>query len=270
MYKVRLEDVGYCLRCECVVLDLFGRSTEPVIVITSPVVPSLPRVDCLEIEGRGYHTSIYAVRGIYSGGREGKSLVQWFRAMAGSPDLIPISGEVGRMYEANVDDVGYNLVAMYTPVREDGVEGGPVTAATEPIIVDPEVAKEVKLKVEAGAVKFEALRDCDRSTAVKAHRNQGLGNLERRVVDVNRKRVKVIKPGSRTSFASTEHRGTYAPPFHVEVFRGDQHQIKIVMDMKHEVDLMVQSRHIRDIFVLVIRAFSQQFNSTPLNLLLKM
>ncbi|CAK9872005.1 unnamed protein product [Sphagnum jensenii] len=270
MYKVRLEDVGYCLRCECIVLDLFGRSTEPVIVITSPVVPSFPRVDCLEIEGRGYHTSLYAVRGIYSGGREGKSLVQWFRAMAGSPDLIPISGEVGRMYEANVDDVAYNLVAMYTPVREDGVEGGPVTAATEPIIVDPEVAKEVKLKVEAGAVKFEALRDSDRLTPVKAHRNQGLGNLERRVVDVNRKRVKVIKPGSRTSFASTEHRGTYAPPFHVEVFRGDQQQIKIVMDMKHEVDIMVQSRHIRDIFVLVIRSFSQQFNSTPLNLLLKM
>ncbi|CAM6071507.1 unnamed protein product [Sphagnum tenellum] len=275
-YKVRTEDVGYCLRCECVVLDVFGRSAEPIVYITSPVVPGFPRLENLEIDGRGFHTSLYAVRGIYSGGREGKSLIQWFRAMAGSPDLIPISGEVGRMYEANVDDVGYTLVAMYTPVREDGVEGGPVTAATaEPIIVDPEVAKEVQLKLDAGSssVKFEALRDrlpLKTTTHRNNNKQQGFGILERRVVDVSRKRVKVIKPGSRTSFATTELRGTYAPPFHVEVLRSDQHRIKIVMDKENEVELMVQSRHLRDILVLVIRGFSHRFNSTPLNLLLKM
>lgn len=39
------------------------------------------------------------------------------------------------MYESNVDDVGYRLVAIYTPVREDGVEGVPVSASTEPITV---------------------------------------------------------------------------------------------------------------------------------------
>jgi hypothetical protein len=49
-------------------------------------------------------------------------------------DLI-FTGEVGRMYEANVDDVGYRLVAIYTPVREDGVEGQPVSVSTEPITV---------------------------------------------------------------------------------------------------------------------------------------
>lgn len=46
-----------------------------------------------------------------------------------------IVGETGRMYEANVDDVGYRLVAIYTPVREDGTEGCPVSASTEPITV---------------------------------------------------------------------------------------------------------------------------------------
>lgn len=39
------------------------------------------------------------------------------------------------MYEANVDDVGYRLVAIYTPVREDGMEGQPVSASTDPIAV---------------------------------------------------------------------------------------------------------------------------------------
>lgn len=45
------------------------------------------------------------------------------------------AGEIGRMYEANVDDVGYRLVAIYTPVREDGVEGQPISVSTEPIAV---------------------------------------------------------------------------------------------------------------------------------------
>lgn len=45
------------------------------------------------------------------------------------------AGEIGMMYEANVDDVGYRLVAIYTPLREDGVEGQPVSASTDPIAV---------------------------------------------------------------------------------------------------------------------------------------
>lgn len=268
-YKVRTEDIGYTICCECIVVDVFERLSSPVTVVSAAIAPGMPKVTKLEIEGQGYHTNVYAVRGFYFGGKEGQSTIQWFRAMAGSPDLIPIAGEVGRMYEANVDDVGYRLVAVYTPIREDGVEGAPVSSSTEPIAVDPEIAKEVKQKMELGVVKFEALRDRDRSP-LKVPQQQGLGSLERRVLDVNRKRVKVMKPGSKTSFPSTEIRGTYTPPFHMEVFRNDQHRFKIVIDSDNEVDLMVQSRHLRDVIVLVIRGLAQRFNSTPLNLLLKM
>lgn len=116
------------------------------------------------------------------------------------------------MYEANVDDVGYRLVAVYTPARDDGTQGSPTSASTEPIQVgewrqsllptlpssldvyssckwngsadsekemmnekkncewtagnlhlsgsfhyfaEPEVAREVKMKLEVGKVKFE-------------------------------------------------------------------------------------------------------------------
>ncbi|KAJ6965909.1 hypothetical protein NC652_003705 [Populus alba x Populus x berolinensis] len=214
----------------------------------------IPRIAKLEIEGSGFHTNLYAVRGVYSGGKEGKSRIQWLRSMVGSPDLISIPGEVGRMYEANVDDVGYRLVAIYTPVREDGVEGQPVSASTEATAVEPDVLKEVKQKLELGSVKFEILRE---------------GSLERRILEVNRKRVKVVKPGSKTSFPTTEIRGSYAPPFHVDLFRSDQHRVRIVVDGENEVDLMVNSRHLRDVIVLVIRGFAQRFNSTSLNSLLK-
>ncbi|KAL5577368.1 hypothetical protein UlMin_019067 [Ulmus minor] len=264
-YKLRLEDIGKCLRCECIVTDVFGRSSEPVYAETDPILPGIPKIDKLEIEGRGFHTNLYAVRGSYSGGKEGKSRIQWLRSMVGSPDLISIPGEVGRMYEANVDDVGYRLVAVYTPVREDGVEGLPVSASTDPIAVEPDVLKEVKQKLDLGSVKFETLCDKDRSPK----KVPAVSSLERRVLEVNRKRLKAVKPGSKTSFPTTDIRGTYAPPFHVELFRNDQHRLKIVVDSENEVDLMVQTRHLRDVVVLVIRGFAQRFNSTSLNSLLK-
>ncbi|PHT55656.1 hypothetical protein CQW23_04142 [Capsicum baccatum] len=195
-YRLRFEDIGRSLRCEC--------------IVSGQVIQCIPRMDKLEVDGRGFHTNLYAVRGVYSGGKEGKSKIQWLRSMVGSPDLISIPGETGRMYEANVDDVGYRLVVIYTPVREDGVEGRPVSASTDPIAIEPDVLKEVKQKLETGSVKFE-----------------------------------------------------------VELFRNDQHRLRIVVDSESEVDLLVQTRHLRDIVVLVIRGLAQRFNSTSLNSLLK-
>lgn len=43
-YKVRLEDVGRCLRCECIVTDVFGRSTKPVYAETATVLPGLLKI----------------------------------------------------------------------------------------------------------------------------------------------------------------------------------------------------------------------------------
>ncbi|KAL2604532.1 hypothetical protein AAZV13_09G072900 [Glycine max] len=264
-YKVQLEDIGHHLKCECIVTDVFGRSGEAVCIETTPILPGIPRIHKLEIEGMGFHTNLYAVRGIYSGGKEGKSRVQWLRSMVGSPDLISIPGETGRMYEANVDDVGYRLVAIYTPVREDGVEGQSISVSTEPIAVEPDVLKEVKQNLELGSVKFEVL--CDKDQTSK--KISSVGTYERRILEINRKRVKVVKPATKTSFPTTEIRGSYAPPFHVELFRNDQHRLRIVVDSEREADLMVHSRHIRDVIVLVIRGLAQRFNSTSLNSLLK-
>lgn len=264
-YKARLEDIGHCLRCECIVEDVFGRSSVPAYAETAPILPGIPKVNKLEIEGRGFHTNLYAVRGLYSGGKEGKSKIQWLRSMVGSPDLISLPGEIGRMFEANVDDVGYRLVAIYTPVREDGVEGQAVSASTEPIVVEPDVHREVKQKLDIGSVKFEVLCEKDRSFK----KDPIEGGLERRILEVNRKRIKVVKPGSKTSFPITEIRGSYAPPFHVELFRNDQHRLRIVVDSENEVDLLVQTRHQRDLIVLIIRGLAQRFNSTSLNSLLK-
>lgn len=55
----------------------------------------------------------------------------------------------------------------------------------------------------------------------------------------------------------------------METFRNDQRRLRIVVDSENEVDIVVQSRHLRDVIVLVIRGFAQRFNSTSLNSLLK-
>lgn len=38
-YKVRFEDIGRSLRCECIVTDVFGRSSELMYADTSSVLP---------------------------------------------------------------------------------------------------------------------------------------------------------------------------------------------------------------------------------------
>lgn len=38
-YKVRFEDIGRCLKCECIVHDVFGRSSEPAYAETGPISP---------------------------------------------------------------------------------------------------------------------------------------------------------------------------------------------------------------------------------------
>lgn len=38
-YKVQFEDIGRCLRCECIVTDVFGRSSEPTYAETAAILP---------------------------------------------------------------------------------------------------------------------------------------------------------------------------------------------------------------------------------------
>ena len=50
---------------------------------------------------------MYVVRGIYSGGKEGKSKIQWLRSMVGSPDLISIPGMDFDIYYIGLENEEY-------------------------------------------------------------------------------------------------------------------------------------------------------------------
>eukprot|EP00897_Mesotaenium_endlicherianum_P001273 jgi/Mesen1/1173/ME000124S00209 len=247
-YQVRLKDVGQCLQCSCFLTDVFGRSAPVVRRSTPPVSAAHPRLEKLEIEGKGFHSSLYVLRASYYGGKEGSSRIQWYRQEPDQPEPIAIPGEEGRSYEATVDDEGCVLLAKYTPLRDDGEIGETVTAQTEPIEVDVEVAWDVNKIVNSGTAKFDT-------------QQQGASAVERRVVDVNRRRIKVVKPGSRlAAFSSTEVKCPFDPPFRVETMRGDPYRLKVI-SVEHEVELVVQSRHARDVIALAVRRLAQQYLS---------
>ncbi|GFP81193.1 187-kda microtubule-associated protein air9 [Phtheirospermum japonicum] len=169
---------------------------------------------------------------------------QWFFSSESGTDIFfePFPSQRSCLYKVRFEDIGApridklaieGRVAIYTPIRDDGVDGQPVSSAsTDPIAVEPDVHKEVKQKLDLGSMKFEAyfLALCDKDRSPK--RVPGMGSLEIRILEVNRKRVKVVKPGSKTSFPTTETRGSYSPPFHVELFRNNQHHLRIVVDKK--------------------------------------
>ena len=75
--------------------------------------------------------------GDYAGGVEGASSVSWFRqasipGRAAAAEEKMESGVDGEgAFDACVDDVGYALVAMYTPVRSDGAVGEPARAESQ-------------------------------------------------------------------------------------------------------------------------------------------
>lgn len=43
-YKLRFEDIGRQLRCECIMSDVFGRSSEPAYVNTATILPGLSAI----------------------------------------------------------------------------------------------------------------------------------------------------------------------------------------------------------------------------------
>lgn len=38
-YKVRTEDIGFTIRCECIVVDAFDRLSSPVTVVSAAIAP---------------------------------------------------------------------------------------------------------------------------------------------------------------------------------------------------------------------------------------
>jgi hypothetical protein len=76
-----------------------------------------------------------------------------------------------------------------------------------------------------------------------------VGTYERRILEINKKRVKVVKPATKTSFPTTEIRGSYAPPFHVSMG-----------DMKYIFSHLFADYCILDLLVLIFECIRWSFS----------
>jgi len=81
-----------------------------------------------------------------------------------------------------------------------------------------------------------------------------VGTYERRILEINRKRVKVVKPATKTSFPTTEIRGSYAPPFHVSLISLETHFPSSIMYV-----VLNLGYHILDFLVLILNVSGGAF-----------
>eukprot|EP00899_Mesostigma_viride_P010148 jgi/Mesvir1/19134/Mv12871-RA.1 len=247
-YTVTLGDVGCCLQCQITVTDIFGRTGEPQSVSTAKVAAGHPKITNVLVEGSGFHAGKYTVKGTYFGGHEGSSRFKWFRSMLGG-NLILIPEATSRSYEATADDVGYNLVAEYMPVRNDGKTGEAVSARTNTILIDKEMEKDVKAMISTGEGKFEVWRSSNTSNP------EG-----RRLLDINVKRAKLLKAGWQGGLTKEEIRTTYLPPYKAKLpTDGSQTKCTILFSDTSSVDIYVHSRHTRDVILFVLRGMGKKF-----------
>ena len=137
--KSELSSIFSSCRLEGVVHNSHGNVyvAEVVDIETTKALPGTPRIHKLEIEGREFYTKLYAVCGIHSDGKEGKSRIQWLRSIAGSPVPISTTGEPNKRYKANVEGDGNGLEAIYIFVGDNRVEGQSISILIELVAVEP-------------------------------------------------------------------------------------------------------------------------------------
>eukprot|EP00727_Mastigamoeba_balamuthi_P013621 m51a1_g8882 hypothetical protein (1141) ;mRNA; r:644686-648971 len=129
-YLPCLEDVGASLLLEITPVDCRGVQGDVVTVRTQKISPAKPQVLTITMTGKPEEGEALEVTVEYFGGVEGKSTIQWLRRDPSSEETVAIPHARKRKYTARIDDVGYYLVARYTPVRSDGATGDPTQATT--------------------------------------------------------------------------------------------------------------------------------------------
>lgn len=177
-YWPKHDDVGKCLKVECSI-QVGEKQYPPVFAISAPVAAGskCPKVMGLEVEGECLEGAL--VKGspvvAWCGGTPGKSVSSWLRRKDQSSP-VAIMGAEESEYQLQLDDVGFSLIYMFTPVTEEGVKGEPQYATTSVIQASPPSVSDVRIIGNAvngnviqgagkyfggkeGASKFEWLRE---------------------------------------------------------------------------------------------------------------
>ncbi len=91
-----------------------------------------PTIEGLELTGGPFHTAPLSVSYHFVGGTEGDTSFLWQKSIITTDskevNFKTIVGAKKRQYYPSIDDAGQEVRVIVTPVRDDWVEGRPVTS----------------------------------------------------------------------------------------------------------------------------------------------
>jgi hypothetical protein len=152
VYNTTKEDVTYRLKCYFTPIrpefDIIG---EELSCITDETVLGYPTINNCSITGELIEAKELIAYFEYCGGREGKSIVNWYRVT--DTEQIQIASNITN-YILTLEDVGHYIKIECIPVRDDGIQGEPAFFKTTNQIA-PGFPSTKSIRIEG-----EALEDC--------------------------------------------------------------------------------------------------------------
>eukprot|EP01012_Entosiphon_sulcatum_P009909 TRINITY_DN1569_c0_g1_i2.p1 TRINITY_DN1569_c0_g1~~TRINITY_DN1569_c0_g1_i2.p1 ORF type:complete len:1122 (+),score=126.98 TRINITY_DN1569_c0_g1_i2:29-3394(+) len=127
IYVPSLSDIGCKIKVQFTPIRDDGVVGDPRIAISPIILADHPRCKSILVVGAAVEGEILRLQVVYSGGTEGNSKYKWYVQEADG--LVPIAGATAPEYIPTLADVGKNLVAEYTPVSSEGIEGEPATSS---------------------------------------------------------------------------------------------------------------------------------------------
>eukprot|EP01012_Entosiphon_sulcatum_P038515 TRINITY_DN5002_c0_g1_i1.p1 TRINITY_DN5002_c0_g1~~TRINITY_DN5002_c0_g1_i1.p1 ORF type:complete len:945 (+),score=130.73 TRINITY_DN5002_c0_g1_i1:45-2879(+) len=125
-YEINAPDVG-----RVITVEFRRRNDEPTCtLVTAPVVTGPPIVKSVTLVGDAVVGSALTVQAKYAGGKQGDSIVQWYR-MTDRNMQEPIKAGPDRSLTLTESDVGCLIRCTFIPVRTDGERGMSQSAVTD-------------------------------------------------------------------------------------------------------------------------------------------
>ena len=155
-YTPNYFDIGRWIMAKVTPVSPSGRRHEPCLSISRVIEPGLPECTSLDIKNMSVVDSktgntiskrrgrsdliregdVLGVFTEYFGGDEGDSFVKWYRRGQFSETCVSQFSD----FAPDLDDVGHELRAEFTPVRSDGVRGAPVSREFVVFSAFPEIS----------------------------------------------------------------------------------------------------------------------------------
>ncbi len=129
-----LADVGRHLLFEFTPVSSDGEVGVPRTAVTPVIRPAHPVLLEPVVGGECVEAAVLTAGGMYVGGHEGASSIQWFveagKSKAGTPKFARIPNATGRTFTPAKVHIGRFVSVKYTPVRDDGTRGDMVSAVS--------------------------------------------------------------------------------------------------------------------------------------------